>query len=96
MIYFTRDNGKLGLCLSYVGKWLFGILATLIGAGTIAFFSLVYSAERNSREALLEIRLVREMAKDYQVSNDARLDRLERRMDTNDDSDKHWHGKGSL
>lgn len=96
MIYFTRDNGKLGLCLSYVGKWLFGILATIIGAGTIAFFSLVYSAERNSREALLEIRLVREMSKDYQAQNDRRLDRLESRMDSNEAHDKRAHGKGSL
>jgi hypothetical protein len=92
LIYFTRQHGKLGLCLSLVGKWVFGILATVIAAGTLGFFSLVYGAERNSREALLEIRYVRDDVRDYKQASDRRFDRLENRMDLNDAADKKAHG----
>jgi hypothetical protein len=94
LIFFMRENGKLGLCLSYVGKWVFGILATLVATGTVAFFSLVYAAERNSREALVEIRSVSSELKDYKQTADRRFDRLETRIDNNDARDKASHGKG--
>lgn len=55
-VYFTRDNGKLALCLSNVAKWFAGIMAALVIAGAGWFFSLVYQASENSRMALVEIR----------------------------------------
>jgi hypothetical protein len=94
LIYFTRDHGKLGLCVSYVGKWILGVFATLIAAGTLGFFSLVYAAERNSREALIEIKQVSKELGEYKDTSDRRFDRLEHRIDSNDAFDRQAHGKG--
>lgn len=94
MIFFTRDNGKLGLCLSYVGKWIAGILATLIGTGTIAFFALVYQAADNSRAALMEIRHLDDKLDTYKADTNERLNDLRGRIDLNDKRDFDAHGRG--
>lgn len=55
-IFFTRENGKLALCMSYIGKWVAGIVATLFTTGFAATFALVWSSATSSAEALTEIR----------------------------------------
>lgn len=80
MVYFTRENGKLGLCLSYAGKWLAGIIATLISAGALAVLSLVWQSAMNSEAALLEIRLLNERVASIEKATDDRLKRYEDRL----------------
>jgi hypothetical protein len=93
-IYFTRDHGKLALCLSYTAKWVAGILAALIIAGTGWFFNLTYAAAENSRMALMEIRRLDDKLDGYKVDSDKRFERLENRIDANDERDYQAHGKG--
>lgn len=92
-IYFTRDNGKLALCLSNAAKWFAGILAALLIAGTGWFFSLVYNAAENSRIALQEIRHLDEKLDYYKADTNQRLGDLGGRIDDNDDRDYQAHGK---
>ena len=92
-IYFTRENGKLALCLSNAAKWFGGILAALIIAGTGWFFSLVYTASENSRAALQEIRHINDKLDFYKADTNYRLMRLDDRINVNDDRDYKAHGK---
>ena len=92
-IYFTRENGKLALCLSNAAKWFGGILAALIIAGTGWFFSLVYTASENSRAALLEIRHLNDKLDDYKLDTNHRLGDLSDRINANDDRDYKAHGR---
>ncbi len=94
IIYFTRDNGKLGLCLSLIGKWVAGIIASLIVVGTGAFFALVWQAADNSRAALLEIRHLDEKLDTYKADTNVRLGELKDRIDMNDERDFKAHGGG--
>ena len=80
MIYFTRENGKLGLCLSYVGRWLMGIAATLLAAGAVAMFTLIWSSAMNSEAALLEIRLLNEKVSALERVTEDRLNRYDDRL----------------
>ena len=92
-IYFTRENGRLAMCLSNTAKWFGGILAALIIAGTGWFFSLVYTASENSRVALQEIRHLNDKLDFYKADTNYRLMRLDDRIDANDDRDFKAHGK---
>jgi uncharacterized membrane-anchored protein YhcB (DUF1043 family) len=93
-IYFTRENGKLALCLSNFAKWAAGILAAFIVGGTAWFFNLTYSAAENSRMALMEIRRLDDKLDGYKADSDKHFERLENRIDANDERDYQAHGKG--
>ena len=81
LVYLSRHNGKrLAVCLSTVGKWAAGVLATLITAGFIAVASLVWSSAENSKIAVIELRYLREDVEEYKQSNEARLLRYEERL----------------
>lgn len=81
VVYLMRQNGKrIAVCLSTFGKWVTGVLATLIAAGFIAVFGLIWSSAENSREALLEIRQVRENIERYESTNDERHRDFEQRL----------------
>jgi hypothetical protein len=73
-VYFTRENGKLALCMSYIGKWVAGIVATLFTTGFAATFALVWAGATNSAEALTEIRNLK-----------AQVERLDEDMNRYDD-----------
>ena len=94
MIYFTRDNGKLGLCLSTFGKTAGGVISALIIAGTCWFFALVYEAAENSRMALAEIRHLDDKLDTYKADTNVRLGELKDRIDMNDERDFQLHGGG--
>jgi hypothetical protein len=79
-IFFTRENGKLALCLSYVGKWLAGVIATLLTTAAIATFGLVWSSATNSQMALQEIRSLSEKVERLDKDAGQRLDRYEDRL----------------
>jgi hypothetical protein len=89
IVYLLRQNGRrIAVCLSTLGKWVAGVVATLFTAGFIATFSLIYSSAQNSREALLEIRQVRERLTDFEKDTDTRLDRYEQRLRELEHQDK--------
>lgn len=81
MVYLMRHNGKrIAVCLSTFGKWAAGVTATLFTAGFIATFGLIWSSAQNSREAVIEIRQVKDTLTEYQNDTDKRLDRYEQRL----------------
>lgn len=92
-VYFTRENGKLALCLSDFAKWFAGILAALIVAGTGWLFSMLYEANENSRAALWEIRHLDEKLDTYKADTNLRLNDLKGRIDINDSRDFEAHRK---
>lgn len=92
-VFFTRQDGKLALCLSRAAQWFAGVLATLIGAATIWFFSITYTAAENSRQALMEIRHLSEKLDLYKADTTERLKKLDERIDRNDERDFAVHGR---
>lgn len=92
-VFFTRQDGKLALCLSRAAQWFAGLLATLLTAATIWFFSITYTAAENSRQALLEIRHLSEKLDLYKADTNERLKELKDRVDRNDERDFVAHGK---
>lgn len=92
-VFFTRQDGKLALCLSRAAQWFAGVLATLIGAATIWFFSITYTAAENSRQALMEIRHLSEKLDLYKSDTNERLKELKDRVDTNDARDFAARGR---
>jgi hypothetical protein len=92
-VFFTRQDGKLALCLSRAAQWFAGVFATLVGAGTIWFFSLTYTAAENSRQALLEIKHLSEKLDLYKADTNERLKDLKAQVDKNDERDFKVHGR---
>lgn len=80
LIFFARENGKLGLCLSYAGKWLTGIGATLVTTGALSSFGLLWTSVMNSTEALRDIRAIEAKVDRLDQATNARLDRYEERL----------------
>jgi hypothetical protein len=101
MIYFTRENGKLGLCLSYLGKWIMTLLSgiTLLliaGAGNL-WLTIADDAKQarvNSEKGTIQNAATLELLREYRASNDERVRRLEDRLERNDANDKKAHGNG--
>jgi len=92
-VFFTRQDGKLALCLSRAAQWFAGVLATLICAATIWFFSITYTAAENSRQALLEIMHLSEKLDLYKADTSERLKDLKGQIDKNDERDFAIHGR---
>lgn len=92
-VFFTRKDGKMALCLSRAAQWFAGVLATLVGAATIWFFSITYTAAENSRQALMEIRHLSEKLDLYKADTNERLKEFKERIDKNDERDFAVHGR---
>lgn len=78
IVYLTRQNGKkIAVCLSFVGKWLAGIIATVSASLIIGMFVFAWQ----SNAALGSILTKLDAIDDQMTGFDRRMDRYGDRLD---------------
>lgn len=82
-VHVITEDGKLRICLSYVAKWIAGILATVAAAMMIGGLTFAWQANVTLGQIMEKLEAMNERLDRYYH----RLERLEDKMDRKADKD---------